>query len=405
MTKKIKKVVLAYSGGLDTSVAIRWLKENYSEEVIAVAVDVGQNSDLESIKEKALKIGADKSYIIEAKDEFANHYILPGLQAGAIYESHYPLATAYSRPLISKIMVEIAEKEGAEAIAHGSTGKGNDQVRFEVSIAALNPQLQVIAPLREWGLTREEEIAYAKEHQIPVPVDVDNPYSVDQNLWGRSIECGILEDPWVEPPEEGVYEWTVSPEIAPQQPTYLEISFARGVPQSINGEKMSLVDLIRRLNQWGGENGVGRVDMVENRLVGIKSREIYECPGATILLRAYQALEGLVYPRELSHFKPLISQKYAELTYYGLWFSALKEALDGFINVIKDKVNGTVRIKLLQGNCVVVGRKSENSLYDFNLATYDEGDTFNQDFAKGFIELWGLPTKVYSSVNKKYINK
>ena len=284
--KKMRKVVLAYSGGLDTSVAIKWLKENYCEEVIAVAVDVGQNSDLEYVKEKALKIGASKSYVIDAKDEFVNNYILLGLQAGAVYESHYPLATAYSRPLISKILVDFAEKEGAEAIAHGCTGKGNDQVRFEVSIAALNPNLQVIAPAREWGLTREEEIDYAKKHQIPVPVDVDNPYSVDQNLWGRSIECGILEDPWVEPPEEGVYEWTVSPADAPDKPTYVEIYFEKGVPQSINGEKMPLVDLILNLNKIGGENGVGRLDMVENRLVGIKSREIYECPGATILIQA-----------------------------------------------------------------------------------------------------------------------
>ncbi|MFH1002411.1 MAG: argininosuccinate synthase, partial [bacterium] len=287
--KKMKKVVLAYSGGLDTSVAIKWLKENYCEEVIAVAVDLGQKNDLEYIKEKALKIGASKSYVIDAKEEFAKEYVLPGLQAGAVYESNYPLATAYSRPLISKIMVEIAEKEQAEAIVHGCTGKGNDQVRFEVSIAALNPNLQVIAPAREWGFTREEEIEYAKKYNIPVPVDVENPYSVDQNLWGRSIECGVLEDPWVEPPEEGVYKWTVSPEKAPDKPTYLEIYFEKGVPQSINGEKMSLTNLILNLNKIGGENGVGRVDMVENRLVGIKSREIYECPGATILLKAYQS--------------------------------------------------------------------------------------------------------------------
>ena len=398
--KKIKKVVLAYSGGLDTSVAIKWLKENYCEEVITVVVNVGQQKDLEFIKEKAYKIGAVKSYIFDAKEEFAKKYVLPGLQAGAIYESSYPLATAYSRPLISKILVEIAEKEQAEAIAHGCTGKGNDQVRFEVSIAALNLKLQVIAPAREWGLTREEEIEYAKKHQIPVPVDVNNPYSVDQNLWGRSIECGVLENPWVEPPEE-VYEWTVSPEKAPDKPTYLEIYFEKGVPKSLDGEKLSLVNLILKLNEIGGKNGIGRVDMVENRLVGIKSREIYECPAATILLKTHQALEGLVSPRELSHFKQLISQKYAELTYYGLWYSPLRYALDGFVKVIQEKVTGTIKVKLFKGNCVVVGRKSKNSLYDFNLATYDQGDTFNQDFAKGFIELWGLPTKVYSSVNRR----
>jgi len=283
---------------------------------------------------------------------------------------------------------------------HGCTGKGNDQVRFEVSIAALNPQLQVIAPAREWGFTREEEIKYAKKYQIPVPVDINNPYSVDQNLWGRSIECGVLEDPWKEPPEE-VYKWTVNPENTPDQPIYLEIYFEKGVPQSINGEKLSLVDLILKLNEIGGKNGVGRVDMVENRLVGIKSREVYECPAATILLKTYQALEGLVCPRELSHFKSFISKKYAELTYYGLWYSPLREALDGFVKVISEKVTGSIRVKLFKGNCIVVGRKSENSLYDFNLATYAQGDTFNQDFAKGFIELWGLPTKVYASVNRR----
>ena len=402
--KKMKKVILAYSGGLDTSIAIKWLKENYCDEVVTVAVDVGQNIDLKFVKEKALKIGALKSYVVDVKEEFAKDYVLKGLQAGAVYESDYPLATAYSRPLISKILVDFAEKEGAEAVVHGCTGKGNDQVRFEASIAALNPDLQVIAPAREWGFTREEEIEYAKKYDIPIPVDVDNPYSVDQNLWGRSCECGILEDPWIEPPEEA-YDWTVNAKDAPDQATYLEIYFEKGVPVSIDGKMISLSELILSLNKIGGKNGVGRIDMVENRLVGIKSRETYECPGATILLKAYQSLEALVVPRELSHFKQIISQKYAELAYYGLWFSALKEALDGFVKVVKEKVTGTVKVKLYKGNCVVVGRKSDNSLYDFNLATYDKGDTFNQDFAKGFIELWGLPTKVYSSVNRKISNK
>jgi len=402
--KKMKKIVLAYSGGLDTSIAIKWLQKNYCDEVITVAVDVGQNIDLDFVKAKALKVGAVKSFVVNAKEEFANEYALKGLQAGAVYESNYPLATAYSRPLISKIMVDFAEQEGAEAIVHGCTGKGNDQVRFEASIAALNPDLKVIAPAREWGFTREEEIEYAKKYGIPIPVDVDNPYSVDQNLWGRSCECGILEDPWVEPPEEA-YEWTVNPKDAPDEPLYLEISFEKGMPIGVDGEKLPLSELIMKLNKIGGENGVGRVDMVENRLVGIKSRETYECPGATILLQSYQALESLVLPRELAHFKQIISQKYSELAYYGLWFSALKEALDGFVGVTKEKVSGTVKVKLYKGNCVVVGRKSSNSLYDFNLATYDQGDTFNQDFAKGFIELWGLPTKVYSSVNRKKSNQ
>jgi len=402
--KKMKKVILAYSGGLDTSIAIKWLKENYCDEVVTVAVDVGQNIDLKFVQEKALKVGAVKSYVIDAKEEFAKDFVLKGLQAGAVYESNYPLATAYSRPLIAKILVDYAEKEQAEAISHGCTGKGNDQVRFEASIAALNPDLKVIAPAREWGFTREEEIEYAKKYGIPIPVDVDNPYSVDQNLWGRSCECGILEDPWIEPPEEA-YDWTVNAKDAPDQATYLEIYFEKGVPVSIDGKMISLSELILSLNKIGGKNGVGRIDMVENRLVGIKSRETYECPGATILLKAYQSLEALVVPRELSHFKQIISQKYAELAYYGLWFSALKEALDGFVKVVKEKVTGTVKVKLYKGNCVVVGRKSDNSLYDFNLATYDKGDTFNQDFAKGFIELWGLPTKVYSSVNRKISNK
>ncbi|MBN2246200.1 MAG: argininosuccinate synthase [Candidatus Aminicenantes bacterium] len=399
--EKVKKIVLAYSGGLDTSIAIRWLKEHYCEEVVTVAVDVGQESDLEFIKAKALKVGASKSFVVDAKEEFAREYALKGLQAGAIYEDRYPLATAYSRPLISRILVEFAKKENAQAIAHGCTGKGNDQVRFEVSIGALDPNLQVIAPAREWEFNREEEIKYAMKYNIPIPVNIDNPYSIDQNLWGRSCECGVLEDPWIEPPEEA-YAWTVKPEDAPNQPTYLEISFEQGVPIEINGEKIVLPELISKLNKLGGENGVGRIDMVENRLVGIKSREIYESPGAVILLNAYHDLESLVLPRELLHFKQIISQKYAELTYYGLWFSPLRDALDGFIGVTKKDISGIVRLKLFKGQCTIVGRKSNNSLYDFNLATYDEGDSFNRDYAKGFIQLWGLPSKVYASVNRNH---
>jgi len=398
--KKMKKVVLAYSGSLPTLMAIKWLEENYCEEVVGILVDVGQ-SDLEFAKEKAYKMGEVKLYVADAKEEYVKNYVLPGLQAGAIYESYLLLASPFTRPLISKTLVEFAEKQNAEAVAHCCTGESNDRARLEVSIAALNPKLKIIAPLTEWGFTREKKIEYAKKHGITVPVDVDNHYGRDENLCGTSCSGGVLEDPWIEPPKEGVYKWTVSPENAPDKPTYLEIYFEKGVPKSINGEKMSLVNLILNLNKIGGENGVGRVDMIENSLIGIKSREIYECPGATILLKAYQALESLIIPRELSHFKQIISQKYAELVYYGLWFSALKEALDGFVKVIKDKVTGTIKVKLFKGNCVVVGRKSKNSLYDFNLATYDQGDTFNQDFGKGFIELWGLQTKVYSSVNRK----
>ncbi|NPV43976.1 Argininosuccinate synthase [Koleobacter methoxysyntrophicus] len=395
----MKKTVLAYSGGLDTSVAIKWLQEKYGVSVIAMAADVGEGKDLDFIQKKALKVGAEKAYIIDAKEEFVKNYIFPALKANALYEGIYPVSSSLSRPLISKLLVDIAEKEGADSVAHGCTGKGNDQVRFDVSVTALNPELKIIAPVREWPMSREEEIEYAKQNDIPVPVGKENPFSIDQNLWGRSIECGVLEDPWVEPPEEA-YEWTVSIENAPEQPEYIEIDFEKGVPVKLNNKEMNGVDLISKLNKIAGQHGVGRIDHVENRLIGIKSREIYECPAASVLIKAHQSLEYLTLPKETLHFKHMIDVKYGELIYNGLWFSQLKEALDAFINATQEHVTGKVKVKLHKGNCIVVGRTSPKSLYDVKLATYDEDDQFDHKASEGFIKIWGLPTKVYSMIKK-----
>lgn len=395
----MKKTVLAYSGGLDTSVAIKWLQEKYGVSVIAMAADVGEGKDLDFIQKKALKVGAEKAYIIDAKEEFVKNYIFPALKANALYEGIYPVSSGLSRPLISKLLVDIAEKEGADSVAHGCTGKGNDQVRFDVSVTALNPELKIIAPVREWPMSREEEIEYAKQNDIPVPVGKENPFSIDQNLWGRSIECGVLEDPWVEPPEEA-YEWTVSIENAPEQPEYIEIDFEKGVPVKLNNKEMNGVDLISKLNKIAGQHGVGRIDHVENRLIGIKSREIYECPAASVLIKAHQSLEYLTLPKETLHFKHMIDVKYGELIYNGLWFSQLKEALDAFINATQEHVTGKVKVKLHKGNCIVVGRTSPKSLYDVKLATYDEDDQFDHKASEGFIKIWGLPTKVYSMIKK-----
>jgi argininosuccinate synthase len=395
----MKKTVLAYSGGLDTSVAIKWLQEKYGVSVIAMAADVGEGKDLDFIQKKALKVGAEKAYIIDAKEEFVKNYIFPALKANALYEGIYPVSSSLSRPLISKLLVDIAEKEGADSVAHGCTGKGNDQVRFDVSVTALNPELKIIAPVREWPMSREEEIEYAKQNDIPVPVGKENPFSIDQNLWGRSIECGVLEDPWVEPPEEA-YEWTVSIENAPEQPEYIEIDFEKGVPVKLNNKEMNGVDLISKLNKIAGQHGVGRIDHVENRLIGIKSREIYECPAATVLIKAHQSLEYLTLPKETLHFKHMIDVKYGELIYNGLWFSQLKEALDAFVNATQEHVTGKVKVKLHKGNCIVVGRTSPKSLYDVKLATYDEDDQFDHKASEGFIKIWGLPTKVYSMIKK-----
>lgn len=397
------KVVLAYSGGLDTSVAIKWLQEQ-GYDVVACCLDVGEGKDLEFVKEKALKVGAVQSYMIDAKEEFANEYALIALQAHALYEGKYPLISALSRPLISKKLVEIAELEGAVAVAHGCTGKGNDQVRFEVSIQALNPNLKVIAPVREWKWSREEEIEYAKQHNIPISIDLDSPFSIDQNLWGRSNECGILEDPWVAPPEEA-YELTTALEHTPNEPDVVEIGFEQGVPKTINGKAYSLAELILELNALAGKHGVGRIDHVENRLVGIKSREVYECPGAMTLIKAHKELEDLTLVKEVAHFKPIIEQKIAEVIYNGLWFSPLKDALVAFLKETQKNVTGVVRVKLFKGHAIVEGRKSPFSLYDEKLATYTAEDQFDHQAAVGFISLFGLPTKVYSIVNgEKKVN-
>lgn len=396
-----KKVVLAYSGGLDTSVAIKWLQEkNY--DVIALCLDLGEGKDLGFVKEKALSVGAIKSYMVDVQEEFANEYALMAMQAHTLYEGKYPLVSALSRPLIAKKLVEIAEQEGATAVAHGCTGKGNDQVRFEVSIQALNPYLEVIAPVREWKWSREGEIAYAKENDVPIPIHLDSPFSIDQNLWGRSNECGILEDPWAAPPEEA-YEMTVALEDTPNKSEFVEIGFEAGVPTTLNGTAYSLAELIKTLNALAGKHGVGRIDHVENRLVGIKSREVYECPAAMTLITAHKELEDLTHVKEVAHFKPVIEQKITELIYNGLWFSPLKQALHAFLQETQKNVTGTVRVKLFKGHAIVEGRKSEYSLYDEKLATYTAQDEFNHDAAVGFISLFGLPTKVYSQVNQKKV--
>ena len=393
------KIVLAYSGGLDTSVSVKWIQEKYGYDVIALGLDVGEGKDLEAIKSKALNVGAVKAYIVDAKELLAKEYILPALKANCLYEGKYPLSSALSRPLISKLLVEVAEKEGATAVAHGCTGKGNDQVRFEVSIQALNPSLKVVAPVREWGMTRDEEIAYAEENEIPIPVDLDNPFSIDANIWGRACEAGVLEDPWAEAPE-AAFAWTNPIELTPEMAEYVEIEFEQGVPVALNGEQLPIVQLIETLNQLGGKHGVGRIDHIENRLVGIKSREVYENPAALILINAHKELEFLTLTREVTQFKTQVEQQMAKIIYEGLWYSPLKSALDAFIDETQKTVSGTIRVKLHKGNHTVVGRKSVHSLYNEELATYAKGDAFDHNAAVGFIKLWGLPTKVYSEVNK-----
>jgi argininosuccinate synthase len=391
------KVILAYSGGLDTSVAIRWLKEKYNRDVIALNIDVGNERDFSAIRQKALKVGAIKAIVIDAKELFVKYFIFPALQAGALYEGQYPLATALSRPLMAKLLVDTALEEGASAVAHGCTGKGNDQVRFDVSINALAPELKIIAPAREWGMNREETIKYARRYGIPVPVTVKSPYSVDENLWGRSIECGVLEDPWAEPPEE-VFTWTKSSKEAPNRPQYVEIEFEAGIPISLDGEELDGVSLIQHLNQLAGEHGVGRIDHVENRLVGIKSREIYEAPAATVLLQAHQALEAMTLSKDQLRFKQKVAGEYADLIYNGLWFSQLNRDLSAYILSSQRYVTGTVRMRLFKGHANVVGRKSPKSLYNLSLATYDKGDKFDQSASVGFIRLWGLPVRTQAQV-------
>lgn len=386
----MKKVVLAYSGGLDTSCAIKWLQDK-GYNVVAMIADVGQGEDFNAIKERALKTGASKVHVLNLQKEFVSDYVFPAIRANAIYENKYLLATALSRPLIAKHQVKIAHAENANAVAHGCTGKGNDQVRFETTIRLLDPNLEHIAPVRVWEFkTRDEEIDYAKKHKIPVSVTKKSPYSIDINIYGRSIECGILEDPWAEPPEE-IYYYTVSPEKAPNKPTYAEIDFKNGTPVALNSENYEPLDLIKKLNEIGGNNGVGRVDAIENRLVGIKSREIYENPAGLILYLAHQELESLVLDRETAHYKQLISPKYAQLIYNGLWETPLKKQLDAYINETQKNVTGTVRLKLYKGNCIVTGRKSKFSRYKLNLATYGQKDSFDQKMAEGFLKLWAMP--------------
>ena len=391
------KVVLAYSGGLDTSVAIKWLQDNYHLDVITLTIQVGGESDLSAVRAKALRTGAIKALVVDAREEFVSHFIWPALQADALYQGQYPLAAALSRPLIAKLLAATAIKEGAKTIAHGCTGKGNDQVRFEVSISALAPDLKVIAPAREWGMTREEAIEYAKENDIPVPISKASPYSIDENLWGRSIECGVLEDPWLEPPED-VFAWTKPPQDTPDEAGYVTIGFERGIPITVNGQKMDGPGLIQRLNKLAGGYGIGRIDHVEDRLVGIKSREIYEAPAAVVLLSAHQALEALTLSRQQLCFKQKVAAEYADLTYNGLWFSALRQDLAAYVKSSQRFVSGSVKLKLFKGSCRVVGRKSPASLYNYGLATYDKGDQFDQSAAAGFIKLWGLSVKTQAKI-------
>jgi argininosuccinate synthase len=392
-----KKVVLAYSGGLDTSVCVKWL-EQQGAVPYALYLDLGQGEPAEDVKAKALKIGAADAFVRDAKAEFANEYVAPAIKANALYGGKYPLFTALGRPLIAKKLVEAAREVGATHIAHGSTGKGNDQVRFDVTTASIAPDLTVVAPVRDWNMSRPEEMAYAEEHGVPVPTTKDSPYSVDENLWGRSIEAGPLEDPDHEPAED-VFELTSSPENAPDEPQYVEIGFEEGLPTTLDGEELPLVDLIAGLNTIAGANGVGRIDMLEDRLVGIKSREIYESPAALTIISAHRELETLTLTRDVLRFKTTVEQRYAELTYEGLWFTPLKSALDAFITETQKTVTGSVRLKLYKGNNTVVGRKAPNALYSKDLATYDPNSTFDEAAAAGFIALWGLSARQWASVN------
>ncbi|AYW48456.1 argininosuccinate synthase [Tetragenococcus osmophilus] len=391
-----EKVVLAYSGGLDTSVSVKWLTDQ-GYDVIACCLDIGEGKDIQEVREKALTVGASQSYAIDAKEEFLQDFALIALQGNTFYENSYPLVSALSRPLIAKKLVELAHKTDATTIAHGCTGKGNDQVRFEVAIASLDPSLKVIAPVRQWQWSREEEIAYAQANNVPIPADLDNPYSIDQNLWGRACECGALEDPWSTPPE-GAYGITNELSNTPNKPDSLELTFEKGVPIAINDEKMSLTNITSTLNTLAGNHGIGRIDHVENRLVGIKSREVYECPGALTMMHAHKELEDLVFVRELAHFKPTIENQLAQTIYDGLWFNPLTESLISFIKRSQENVNGVVRLKLFKGNIICEGKKSGNSLYNEDLATYTSADTFDQEAAVGFIKLWGLPSKVHAEV-------
>ncbi len=395
VSKDVKKVVLAYSGGLDTSVIVPWLRNNYQNcEVICFCADLGQEEELTGLEEKAIKSGASKLYIRDLRTEFLTDFVFPTMQAGAVYEREYLLGTSFARPLIAKHLVEIAEIEGADAIAHGATGKGNDQVRFELTVMALNPKLKIIAPWREWDIrSRQDALAYAAEFNVPVMVTEKSIYSRDRNIFHLSHEGGLLEDPWNEP-EPAMFQLTVSPEEAPNEPEYVEIGFEQGDPVSVNGERLEPVALFTRLNKLAGKHGVGRVDIVENRLVGMKSRGVYETPAGTLLLRAHQALESVCLDKYTMHYKDFLAVKYAELVYNGMWYTRLREALDAFVQVTQQQVSGVVRVKLYKGNIIIAGRKSEYSLYREDYASFGEEDVYNQQDAEGFINLFGLPLKV-----------
>lgn len=393
---RANKVVLAYSGGVDTSVCIPYLKEEWGvKEVITLAADLGQGDELKPIQEKALKSGASVSLVEDAKTEFVKDYAFGAIQANAMYENRYPLSTALARPLIAKMLVEAAAKYGADAVAHGCTGKGNDQVRFDVGIMALNPDLKVLAPAREWGMSREEAIAYGERFGIPSPVKKSSPYSIDRNLLGRSIEAGILEDPMTEPPEE-VFVMTRAIADTPDEPEYIEIGFEQGIPVSVNGNLLEPVALIAHLNEIVGKHGVGRIDMLENRVVGIKSREIYETPALSVLINAHRDLESLTLTADVTQYKRGIEDTYSQLVYKGLWYSPLKKAVDAFIQTTQERVSGTVRIKLFKGNATIVGRRSDKAIYTPELATYTSEDQFDHKAAEGFIYIWGLPTRVWA---------
>jgi argininosuccinate synthase len=395
-----EKVVLAYSGGVDTSVAIKWLQEKYNMDVIAFSVDVGNEPDFPAIREKALKLGAIKAVVADAKKAFINDFAFPALKANAMYQGVYPLATALARPLMAQLLVETAIKEGAKSVAHGCTGKGNDQVRFDVSVAGLAPELKILAPARDWEMTRDETIDHAKKHGIPLPVSAESPYSIDQNLWGRSIECGVMEDPWAEPPDDA-FIWVKPLEKTPDKAEYVEIEFHKGLPVAINGKKMDGITLVQQANDLAGKHGVGRVDHIEDRVVGIKSREVYETPAAILLIRAHRALESLCLSKEQLRFKELVSAEYADLVYNGLWFTSFREDLTAYIESSQRFVTGTVRLKLYKGSLTVVGRRSPYSLYRHELATYDKGDIFDQSASAGFIHLWGLPARIQARVQGK----
>ncbi len=386
------KVVLAYSGGLDTSISISWIKENYKMDVIAALIDCGQPDDLEEAYQRALDTGACEAIIIDGKDDFINNFIYPSIKSNVKYEKSYPLATALARPLIVKKLVDVARAKKAKAVAHGCTGKGNDQVRFDIGIRSLAPELKIIAPQREWNLSREEAIEYAQKNNIKINVTKKSPYSIDENFWGRSIECGVLEDPWNEPPED-IYKWTKITKD-PKESGYVEIDFEKGIPIALDGKKMPGLEIISRLNRDAGAYGIGRIDMVENRLIGIKSREIYESPAAEVLIEAHRQLEALVLDRELVHYKYLIEEKMAELIYYGLWFTPLKDSLLAFIEDSQEYVTGKIRIRFDHKSFKIVGRKSEYSLYELKLATYDRTDEFDPRHSESFIKLYGYPYEI-----------